>query len=62
LVDDLGSARDVDGEPCVRGVAPDDLDLIGYGPGAGAVDHPHGLAAAKQGIQRGETDRAGARR
>jgi hypothetical protein len=29
LVDDLGSAGDVDGETCVGGVAPDDLDLIG---------------------------------
>jgi hypothetical protein len=28
LVDDLGSAGDVDGETCVGGVAPDDLDLI----------------------------------
>ena len=60
LLDDLGSAGDVDGETCVGGVAPDDLDLIGYGGGAGAVDHPHGLAAAEQSLRGGEADRAGA--
>ena len=59
LVDDLGSVGDVDGEPWVGGVAADDLDLLGYGGGAGAVDHPHRLTAAKQGVQGGEADRAG---
>ena len=59
LVDDLGAVGDVDGELWVGGVAADDLDLIGYAGGAGAVDHPHRLAAAQQGVQGGQADRAG---
>ena len=44
----------------VGGVAADDVDLVGDGGGAGAVDHPHRLPAPKQGIEGGEADRAGA--
>ena len=44
----------------IAGVAADHLDLLWYAGGAGAVDHPDGLAAATQGVQRGEADRAGA--
>ena len=59
LVDDLGAAGGIDGELWVGGVAAHDLNVIGYSGGAGAVDHPYGLAAAKQGIEGGEADGAG---
>ena len=59
LVDHLGAAGDVDGELRIGGVAAHDLNPIGYSGGAGAVDHPYGLAAAEQRIEGGETDGAG---
>ena len=60
LIHHPGAAGDVDGELRIGGVATDDLNLVRYSGGAGAVDHPHGLAAAEQGVEGGEADRAGA--
>jgi hypothetical protein len=59
LVDDLGASGGGRGEGRVAGVAADDLDLIGDRGGAGAVDQPHGLAAAAQRLQRGQADGTG---
>jgi hypothetical protein len=47
----LGAAGHIDGELWVGGVAAHDLNVIGYSGGAGAVDDPYALAAAKQGIE-----------
>ena len=43
----------------IGGVAAHHLNLLRYSGGAGAVDHPDGLAAAEQGVEGGEADRAG---
>jgi hypothetical protein len=53
LVDDLGALGGGGGEARVAGVAADDLDVVGDRGGAGAVDQPHALAPAAQGIQGG---------
>jgi hypothetical protein len=59
LVDDLGALGGGGGKPRVAGVAAEDLDVVGDGGGAGAVDHPHWLPAAAQGVQGGQADGAG---
>jgi hypothetical protein len=59
LVDDLGALGGGGGEGGVAGVAAEDLDLVGNRGGAGAVDHPYGLAAAAQRFHGGQADRAG---
>src|SRR5829696_7845508 len=59
LIHEAGAAGDVDGELSIGGVAAHDLNVIGYSGGAGAIDHPYGLAAAKQGVQGGQADGAG---
>jgi hypothetical protein len=59
LVDDLGAGGGGGGEGGVAGVAAQDLDVVGDRGGAGAVDQPHPLTAAAQGVQGRETDGAG---
>jgi hypothetical protein len=59
LVDDLGAAGGGGGEGRVAGVAAEDLDVVGDRGGPRAVDQPHPLTPAAQGVQGGETDRAG---
>ncbi len=60
LVDDPGAAGDGGGEPRVRGVATDHLDVVGYLGRPAAVHEPHRLAPAPQRVQRGQADGAGA--
>src|SRR5687767_8015161 len=59
LIHHPGAAGDLDGELRVGGVATHHLNLLRYSGGARAVDHPHSLPAAEQGIEGGKADRAG---
>jgi hypothetical protein len=59
LIHHPGAAGDVNGELRIGGVATHHLDLLRYSGGARAVDHPHGLPTAEQGIEGGTADRAG---
>jgi hypothetical protein len=58
LVDDLGTPGGGGGKGGVAGVAAEDLDVAGDRGGAGAVDHPHVLAPAAQGVQGSQADGA----
>src|SRR6266508_4158185 len=59
LVEDLGALGGGRGERRVAGVAAEDLDVVGDRGGAGAVDQPHLLATAAEGLQGGQADGAG---
>src|SRR4051794_16100273 len=60
LVDHPGAPGGIDRELGVGGVPGYHLDIVRYAGRAGPVNHPHGFAAAEQGLEGGQADRTGA--